>query len=225
MAGWRATTWYSCTGCSVIENGTAFGSHLLLFRHVGQCGCTLYVVGCSHLIMTGGNCVIYLISIQVWTPASRTPGGLILKPLYKTNTLDDAIYIYIYSNHMHQMVMHSSPPPLPPIASLIHSSASMCRSLLAGWWIGSITLSQLLSECIWHARVYFTRAQRYRRHVHVWRAVCAQREGDSGHWGWKHCRVTEDCLSICPFMLVCLYQHWFLHCGGSGVIVAAGHIQ
>lgn len=24
-------------GCSVIENGTAFGSHLLLFRHVGQC--------------------------------------------------------------------------------------------------------------------------------------------------------------------------------------------
>lgn len=48
MAGWRARLLCSCTGCSVIENGTAFGSHLLLFRHVGQCGCTLHaVVDCS----------------------------------------------------------------------------------------------------------------------------------------------------------------------------------
>lgn len=62
MAGWRATAVYSCTGCSVIENGTAFGSHLLLFRHVGQCGYTLYVVvGCSDLIIAGGgvNCDMF----------------------------------------------------------------------------------------------------------------------------------------------------------------------
>ncbi len=77
MAGWRATTLYSCTGCSVIENGTAFGSHLLLFRHVGQCGYTLYVVvGCSDPVIAVENCVvIYFISIHVLAPRVHAAQG------------------------------------------------------------------------------------------------------------------------------------------------------
>lgn len=65
MAGWRATTLYSCTGCSVIENGTAFGSHLLLFRHVGQCGYTLHVVvGCSDLITAKETMILALVQFM-----------------------------------------------------------------------------------------------------------------------------------------------------------------
>lgn len=160
MAGWRATTWYSCTGCSVIENGTAFGSHLLLFRHVGQCGCTLYVVGCSHLIMTGGNCVIYLISIQVWIPASRTPGGLILKPLYKTNTLDDAIYIYtaIICIKWLCIVPHPPSPPLPRSSTLQH----LCADRF--WQDGELEASLCLSFSL---NVYDTRACILRVHKDI----------------------------------------------------------
>lgn len=118
------------------------------------------------------------------------------------------------------MYIRHIPTTPPPSCSL--SSASMCWSFMAEWWIDSITLSQLLSESMWHARLYFTRTQQWER-ARAHGPACGHWGSGSGQWGGRHCCRLS--LHMPVYSRFCLDVSGLCNGAGSKVTVAVGRLQ